>query len=93
MRLQSGILLTTSISVIVLRRKEPAIERPYRVTGYPFTTLLFCAVCAFLIYSTVSYAWNVKTKSLIVLEAVLLLGMAIYCAIDVRDILRSGRVS
>jgi len=77
--------LATSVAVIVLRRKEPAVERPYRVTGYPFTTLFFCAVCAFLIYSTVSYAWNVKTKSLVILEAVLLLGMAIYCATDIRD--------
>ncbi|MFC1780772.1 APC family permease [Planctomycetota bacterium] len=78
--------LATSLAVIVLRRKEPNIERPYRVTGYPFTTIIFSAVCAFLIYSTVTYAWNVMPKSLIVLEAVLLLGMAIYCISDVRDL-------
>jgi amino acid transporter len=80
--------LATSLSVIVLRFKEPKVERPYRVTGYPFTTLIFCAVCAFLIYSTVSYAWNVKIKSLCLLEGVLLAGMVIYCLTDVRDLVR-----
>jgi amino acid transporter len=80
--------LATSLSVIVLRFKEPKVERPYRVTGYPFTTLIFCAVCAFLIYSTVSYAWNVKIKSLCVLEGILLAGMVIYCLTDVRDLVR-----
>ncbi len=80
--------LATSLSVMVLRRKEPNVERPYRVTGYPLTTLIFCAVCAFLIYSAVSYAWNVKIKSLCLLEAVLLAGLVIYCITDVRDLLR-----
>jgi len=80
--------LATSLAIIVLRRKEPGVERPYRVTGYPVTTLIFCAVCAFLIYSTVSYAWHVKIKSLCLLEAVLLAGMVIYCSTDVRDLLR-----
>jgi len=80
--------LATSLAVIVLRFKERDVERPYRVTGYPFTTLIFSAVCAFLIYSTVSYAWNVKTKSLCLLEAILLAGMLIYCATDVRDLVR-----
>ena len=84
--------LATSLSVIVLRFKEPKVERPYRVTGYPFTTLIFCAVCAFLIYSTVSYAWNVKIKSLCLLEGVLLAGMVIYCLTDVRDLVRRKNV-
>lgn len=76
--------LATSLAVIVLRRKEPRLERPYRVTGYPFTTIIFCAVCAFLIYSTVSYAWNVKPRSLQVLAGVLLAGMILYRLTDRR---------
>jgi amino acid transporter len=47
--------LATSMGVIVLRFKEPRVERPYRVTGYPVTTIIFCAACAFLIYSAVIY--------------------------------------
>jgi amino acid transporter len=47
--------LATSLAVIVLRFKEPHVDRPYRVTGYPFTTIAFCVVCLFLIYSAVTY--------------------------------------
>jgi APA family basic amino acid/polyamine antiporter len=70
--------LATSLSVIVLRYKEPKAERPYRVTGYPVTTLIFCAVCAFLIYSSVSYAWHEKRGSLILLLVVLSVGVLSY---------------
>jgi len=80
--------LATSLAVIVLRFKEPHVERPYRVTGYPVTTIIFCVVCAFLIYSAVSYAWNQMPKSLCLLEGVLLAGMVIYCLTDVRDLVR-----
>ena len=45
----------STAAVIVLRRKEPQRERPYRVLGYPATPLLFAGVCAFLIYSAVTY--------------------------------------
>ena len=76
--------LATSLSVIVLRFREPATERPYRVTGYPVTTLVFCAVCAFLIYSAISYAfWN-KRASLILLSAILLVGVLLYWLTDIR---------
>lgn len=66
--------LATNLAVIVLRRKEPAVERPYRVTGYPFTTLIFCAVCAFLIYSAITYKPQVAIASVVIL----LLGLPVY---------------
>ncbi len=47
--------LASTLAVLVLRRKEPAQERPYRVLGYPFTPLAFAGVCLFLIYSAVTY--------------------------------------
>ncbi len=47
--------LATSISVIVLRHKEPHVERPFKVTGYPFTPLIFAGVCAFLVYGGAVY--------------------------------------
>lgn len=47
--------LATSLAVIVLRRREPHVERPFRVTGYPLTPILFAAVCVFLIYSAAIY--------------------------------------
>lgn len=66
--------LATSIAVMVLRRREPAQQRPYRVTGFPFTTLIFCAVCAYLIQSAVLYNPTVAITSL----GILLLGLPIY---------------
>jgi len=42
----------TAAAVIVLRRRRPDLERPYRVWGYPWTPILFVAVTLALIYST-----------------------------------------
>ncbi|MGD1094815.1 MAG: amino acid permease [Bryobacteraceae bacterium] len=42
----------TAASVIVLRRKRPDLERPYRVLGYPLVPVLFVGVSAALLYST-----------------------------------------
>jgi len=42
----------TAVSVIVLRRKRPDLERPYRVPGYPLVPLLFVSVALALLYST-----------------------------------------
>ncbi|MBI5819635.1 MAG: APC family permease [Verrucomicrobia bacterium] len=47
--------LGSTLAVIVLRFKEPHVERPYRMLGYPLTPLVFAGVCAFLIYSAVVY--------------------------------------
>ncbi|VAX39464.1 hypothetical protein MNBD_PLANCTO02-3113 [hydrothermal vent metagenome] len=47
--------MATTLSVIMLRYKDPHRFRPYRVTGYPFTPLLFAGVCLFLIYGAINY--------------------------------------
>jgi amino acid transporter len=47
--------LATTLAVIVLRRKEPHVERPYRVLCYPWMPLIFAAVCVFLIRGAVLY--------------------------------------
>lgn len=70
--------LATSFAVIVLRRKEPHVERPYRVSGFPVTTIIFCGVCAFLIYSCVSYAWERKPIGLLISFGALLVGGLVY---------------
>jgi APA family basic amino acid/polyamine antiporter len=38
--------------VIALRRKEPALPRPFRVPGYPLVPLLFVAGAAYLVVNT-----------------------------------------
>jgi basic amino acid/polyamine antiporter, APA family len=42
----------TAASVIVLRRKRPDLNRPYKVLGYPVVPLLFVIVAIGLLYST-----------------------------------------
>jgi APA family basic amino acid/polyamine antiporter len=42
----------TAASVLVLRHKRPALERPYRVLGYPVVPLFFVLVALVLLYST-----------------------------------------
>jgi len=44
-----------TLSVIVLRRKEPEISRPFAVPLYPFTPLLFCAICIYMLISSIQY--------------------------------------
>ena len=44
--------LMTAVSVIVLRRRQPELPRPYRVIGYPVVPLAFVAVAAALLWST-----------------------------------------
>ncbi len=66
--------LATSLAVVVLRWKEPGRPRPYRVTAYPLPTLLFAAVCVFLIQAAVSY----RPLTAAVAGALLLLGWPVY---------------
>lgn len=61
--------LATNMSVIVLRRKDPARERPFRVWGYPITPLIFSATCGFLAYSAVIYKPWVALSALVLLLA------------------------
>lgn len=45
----------TSLSLLVLRVKEPAVVRPFQVPFYPVTPILFCLICAYLLYSSLVY--------------------------------------
>jgi APA family basic amino acid/polyamine antiporter len=44
--------LLTTLSVFVLRRKRPDLERPYRTLGYPLVPVLFVCVALLLLVST-----------------------------------------
>lgn len=59
--------LATTLAVMVLRRREPEVERPYRVTGYPVTPSIFAAVCGFLIFSAVAYRPWIAAAALLLL--------------------------
>ena len=66
--------LASTVAVIVLRSKEPAVHRPCRVWGHPFTPLAFAGVCAFLICSAIIYKPSVAVLS----GALLLLGLPLW---------------
>ena len=57
-----------------LRYKDPDVERPFKVTGYPFTPLIFAGVCAFLIYSGINY----KPIEVGISIAILFAGLVVY---------------
>jgi len=39
----------------VLRRRDPARPRPFRVPFYPLTPLAFCVTSGYLVYSSLAY--------------------------------------
>jgi len=47
--------LLSGVSLLVLRVREPEVSRPFRVPFYPLTPLLFCAICGYLLYSSLAY--------------------------------------
>lgn len=48
-------ILLAGIALFVLRRREPTRPRPFRVPFYPLTPIVFCATCAYLLYSSLVY--------------------------------------
>lgn len=47
--------LLATLSILVLRKKEPHTKRPFIVPGYPVTPLLFCAICIYMLISSIQY--------------------------------------
>jgi basic amino acid/polyamine antiporter, APA family len=48
-------LLLVVLSLFRLRFKDPHTHRPFSVPLYPFLPLVFCAICAFMLVSSVLY--------------------------------------
>jgi basic amino acid/polyamine antiporter, APA family len=66
--------LLSALSLFVLRIKDRGIERPFRVPLYPVVPALFCATCAYMVYSGIMFA-----KKLGLVGAVLvLIGLPLY---------------
>lgn len=47
--------LLTSVSLLILRTRDPNRTRPFRVPLYPVLPLLFCVVCGYMLYSSINY--------------------------------------
>jgi amino acid transporter len=68
--------LLTGIGLFVLRWKHPDRERPFSVPLYPVVPLLFCVMCAFMLYQSVAYE-RVQWRALLAL-GVTALGLPLY---------------
>jgi len=69
-----GFYALTAISVIVLRRKMPDAERPYKAWGYPYATLLFVGIAAWFLYNTLVES----TREAAIGIALLLISLPVY---------------
>jgi APA family basic amino acid/polyamine antiporter len=47
--------LLSGVAFFVLRRKDATASRPFRVPLYPIPPILFCIMCAYLLYSSLAY--------------------------------------
>lgn len=67
--------LLTGISLFVLRRQPPVNAEPFRVPLYPVTPILFCAMCAYMLYASFNYAMSLDPGSIGAI-----VGIAMLCA-------------
>jgi len=49
-------LFLVGVSLFVMRVRDPAADRPFKVPLYPFTPIVFCLTCGYLTYSSITYA-------------------------------------
>lgn len=75
----------TATTIFVLRYKDPATPRPYGVTGYPATVIVFCCCCLFMLYNCISFALANTLAGLILLSSILLTGAGIFLITEKRD--------
>ena len=61
--------LLTGFALFVLRRREPQVERPFRVPLFPITPIAFCIAAAYLLYSSLDYVRRGAVAGLIVLAS------------------------
>ena len=71
-------LALTGPALIILRRRAPGVERPFRVPFYPLVPLAFTAGCLFVLQSSLVYVgWRGAGISFGVLAAGLLVRLAL----------------
>jgi basic amino acid/polyamine antiporter, APA family len=62
--------MLTAIALVRLRRKEPALFRPYRAWGYPWTQLIFAAAA----FAMTANIWLIRPVRSSLGLAIILLG-------------------
>jgi amino acid transporter len=81
-----GFFFLGALSLIVLRVKEPGIERPFPVPLYPLTPILFCATCLYMLRASLAYTG----KGALVGLAVVCSGL-VFVLLDYLKPFRGGR--
>ncbi len=76
--------LGTALSVFVLRRRAPELERPYKINFYPLPPIIFALCCLFMLFSSITYALAQVPWGLLLLLGVLLIGAVIYAITEHR---------
>ncbi|REK17758.1 MAG: amino acid permease [Planctomycetota bacterium] len=66
--------LLTSVSLFVLRYREPGVPRPFRAPLYPLAPLFFVATCGYMFYGGLQYAGNLSLVGF----GLLLVGLPVY---------------
>jgi basic amino acid/polyamine antiporter, APA family len=47
--------LLSGVALFVLRRREPEIDRPFKVPFYPVLPILFCCICVYMLQASLAY--------------------------------------
>lgn len=75
--------ILVSLSVFVLRYRQPTLSRPHKVVLYPITPIIFCLSCIFMLHAAITYAQFLQSQhegwspEAIVTACVLIAGTAI----------------
>jgi len=64
-----GFLLLVGVALFVLRWRYPERELPYRVPLYPFTPIVFCLTCLYMLYASLLHTGAAAWVGLAVLAA------------------------
>jgi basic amino acid/polyamine antiporter, APA family len=71
--------MLSGVSLFVLRRKNPSVPRPFSVPLYPVLPAIFVCTCAYLFYSSLTYAQSQKAGHVAIavvgVGALVLIGM------------------
>ena len=56
--------------VLILRRREPGAERPFRVPLYPLPPILFLGLAVWMLVATIQYKWQASIGSVILVAVI-----------------------
>ncbi|MGL4575819.1 MAG: APC family permease [Burkholderiaceae bacterium] len=76
--------LLSGIALFVLRRKHPDLPNRFKVPLYPLTPIVFCLVCAYMLWSSLGYVYSQELGGLNAAwigVIVLAVGALVYAAI------------